>query len=75
MTASAETVRKLNSLGETEFVMIVNTIDRLSKETSVPEDVKRFREIRKITSQHPKTEEEVDAIVAETRKELYSDSD
>ena len=72
MTATAETLRKLDSLNEQDFNMIVSLIDRLSVVRSSNDDLETFRQIRKRTSQNPMTEEEVEAEVAEARKELYA---
>lgn len=61
MTATAETVRKLNSLKEQDFTIVIN-LDRLSQSegNDIPDGVRRFRELRKRTSQSPMTEEEVE---------------
>lgn len=72
MTATAETLRKLDSLNEQDFNMIVSLIDRLSISQETNSDLETFRQIRKRTSQSPMTEEEVEAEVAEARKELYA---
>ena len=72
MTATAETLRKLDSLNEQDFNMIVSLIDRLSISQEKNSDLETFRQIRKRTSQSPMTEEEVEAEVAEARKELYA---
>ena len=72
MTATAETLRKLDSLNEQDFNMIVSLIDRLSVSQDTNNDLETFRQIRKRTSQNPMTEEEVEAEVAEARKELYA---
>lgn len=72
MTATAETLRKLDSLSEQDFNMIVSLIDRLSISQEKDSDLETFRQIRKRTSQSPMTEEEVEAEVAEARKELYA---
>ena len=72
MTATAETLRKLDSLNEQDFNMIVSLIDRLSAPQDSNSDLDAFRQIRKRTSQNPMTEEEVEAEVAEARKELYA---
>lgn len=68
MTATAETLRKLDSLSEQDFNMIVSFIDRLSISQEKDSDLETFRQIRKRTSQSPMTEEEVEAEVAEARK-------
>lgn len=77
MTATAETVRKLNSLKEQDFTIVINLIDRLSQSegNDIPDGVRRFRELRKRTSQSPMTEEEVEEEVKEARRELYGHSD
>ncbi|MBE5826926.1 MULTISPECIES: hypothetical protein [unclassified Butyrivibrio] len=72
MTATAETLRKLDSLNEQDFNMIVSLIDRLSVSQDTNNDLETFRQIRKRTSQNPMTEDEVEAEVAEARKELYA---
>ena len=72
MTATAETLRKLDSLNEQDFNMIVSLIDRLSVSQDTNNDLDTFRQIRKRTSQNPMTEDEVEAEVAEARKELYA---
>ena len=72
MTATAETLRKLDSLHEQDFNMIVSLIDRLSVSQDTNNDLETFRQIRKRTSQNPMTEDEVEAEVAEARKELYA---
>ena len=72
MTATAETLRKLDSLNEQDFNMIVSLIDRLSISQDNSSDLEAFRQIRKRTSQSPMTEDEVEAEVAEARKELYA---
>ena len=52
MMATAETVRKLNSLKEQDFAIVISLIDRLSQseENGIPDGVRRFRELRKRTS-------------------------
>ena len=70
MTATAETLRKLDSLNEQDFNMIVSLIDRLSISQDNNSDLETFRQIRRRTSQNPMTEDEVEAEVAEARKEL-----
>ena len=77
MTATAETVRKLNSLKEQDFTIVINLIDRLSQSegNDIPDGVRRFRELRKRTSQSPMTEEEVEEEVKAARRELYGHSD
>ena len=65
MTATAETLRKLDSLNEQDFNMIVSLIDRLSISQDNSSDLEAFRQIRKRTSQSPMTEDEVEAEVAE----------
>ena len=72
MTATAETLRKLDSLNEQDFNMIVSLIDRLSISQDNNNDLETFRQIRRRTSQNPMTEDEVEAEVAEARKELYA---
>ncbi len=72
MIATAETLRKLDSLNEQDFNMIVSLIDRLSISSDTNNDLETFRQIRKRTSQKPMTEDEVEAEVAEARKELYA---
>ncbi|WP_029323891.1 hypothetical protein [Butyrivibrio sp. AE3004] len=71
MTVTAETLRKLDSLNEQDFNMIVSLIDRLSVSQDTNNDLETFRQIRKRTSKNPMTEEEVETEVAEARKELY----
>ena len=72
MTATAETLCKLDSLNEQDFNMIVSLIDRLSVSQDTNNDLETFRQIRKRTSQNPMTEDEVEAEVSEARKELYA---
>ncbi len=72
MTATAETLRKLDSLNEQDFNMVVSLIDRLSASQDTNNDLESFRQIRKRKSQNPMTEEEVEAEVAEARKVLYA---
>lgn len=77
MMATAETVRKLNSLKEQDFAIVISLIDRLSQseENGIPDGVRRFRELRKRTSQSSMTEEEVEEEVKAARRELYGHSD
>ena len=74
MMATAETVRKLNSLKEQDFAIVISLIDRLSQseENGIPDCVRRFRELRKRTSQSSMTEEEVEEEVKAARRELDS---
>ena len=71
MTATAETVRKLNSLKEQDFTIVINLIDRLSQSegNDIPDGVRRFRELRKRTSQSPMTEEEVEKFLSFSRRQ------
>ena len=45
MTATAETLRKLDSLNEQDFNMIVSLIDRLSVSQDTNNDLETFRQI------------------------------
>ena len=74
MTNTSELIRKLDTLNEQDFRMVVNLIDRLSVSTTEQrtDDVTLFREIRKRTSRNPMTEEEVAAEVDAARRELYA---
>ena len=74
MVATAETLNKLNTLDERDFIMVVDLINRLSNTNSLASDVDIFNDIRKRTSSVPMSDEEIEAEVNAARRTLYADS-
>ena len=74
MVATADTLNKLNTLDERDFIMVVDLINRLSNTNSLASDVDIFNDIRKRTSSVPMSDEEIEAEVNAARRTLYADS-
>ncbi|HCM92017.1 MAG TPA: hypothetical protein DIS78_05585 [Lachnospiraceae bacterium] len=74
MVATAETLNKLNTLNERDFIMVVDLINRLSNTNTLSNDVDVFDDIRKRTSNAPMTDEEIAEEVNAARRTLYADS-
>ncbi|MBR0090124.1 MAG: hypothetical protein IJP92_00260 [Lachnospiraceae bacterium] len=69
MTATAETIEKLNSLKEDQFIIVTNLIDHFYLNTPSTDDVSIFQKMRESLKDHWKTDEELDAILEEIRAE------
>ena len=70
MTATAETINKLNTLNENNFTIIVNLVDYLSASQDRFEDgINLFEAARKEGKKNPMTEDEAEAFVYSVRRE------
>ena len=70
MTATTETINKMNALSDDNFTIIVNLIDYMTASQEKFEDgLEIFEAVRSEGIKNPMTEDEVDAFVTSVRKE------
>ena len=73
MTATAETINKINSLNDNNFTIIVNLVDYLSAtQDHFEEGLELFEAARKEGKKNPMTEEEAEAFVEAVRREKHA---
>lgn len=70
MTATAEMINKINSLNDTNFTIIVNLVDYLSKtQDCFEEGLELFETARREGKKNPMTEDDAEAFVEAVRSE------
>ncbi|MBQ6441585.1 MAG: hypothetical protein IJJ13_03200 [Lachnospiraceae bacterium] len=71
MTASADMISKINSLGQSDFTLVVNLVDFLAKEKD-PSEENVFAKAREACKDHWKDEEQLEEMVDSVKDERHA---